>query len=169
MKKVRSGGFSHHLLLPVIAVLFVAAIGVFMIARSRAASSVGFLGVPGYYCPVTSTSTLPITGTTTANVAKILPVLKKGSSGQCVKAAQYMLNQWMSSKNISVVYNGQTMFNVSVDGQYGPRTVAVVKKFQAYYKLGVDGSIGKNTWTNLQYCTTRYSSAYCKSRGWLLY
>jgi hypothetical protein len=46
--------------------------------------------------------------------------------------------------------------HVTVDGDYGPSTMAAVKRFQAAHGLTVDGVIGTGTWTVLM----RYREAY---------
>lgn len=71
------------------------------------------------------------------NVVSVnLDVLKNGSKGESVKALQILLN-------------GHGYSCGSVDGSFGPKTVAAVKKFQAAKKLPVDGSVGEQTWTAL--------------------
>lgn len=63
------------------------------------------------------------------------PVLKSNSSGDAVKAVQYLLNA-----------NGA---RVAVDGSYGPQTKAAVIAYQRSHKLAADGVAGKNTLTSL--------------------
>jgi hypothetical protein len=57
--------------------------------------------------------------------------LKKGSKGESVKWVQYELNQWKSS--------------LSVDGEFGTNTETQVKAYQKAYGLTVDGQVGPKT------------------------
>ena len=65
-----------------------------------------------------------------------LPIIKKGSKGVCVVAAQTMLNLHKCDCG-------------KVDGDFGSKTDAAVKQFQKKYKLTVDGVIGAKTWAAL--------------------
>lgn len=65
-----------------------------------------------------------------------LPVLKKGSKGDSVKALQILLNG-----------NGHNCG--TADGSFGPATLAAVKSFQKAKKLEQDGSVGAMTWAAL--------------------
>ena len=65
-----------------------------------------------------------------------LPILKKGSKGDSVKALQILLN--------GLGYNCGTP-----DGSFGAKTDAAVRAFQKAKGLTVDGSVGKATWTSL--------------------
>lgn len=65
-----------------------------------------------------------------------VPVLKKGSKGEPVKALQGILN--------ALGHNCGT-----IDGSFGNKTLTAVKSFQEASRLEVDGSVGKNTWTAL--------------------
>ena len=58
--------------------------------------------------------------------------IKKGASGNKVKAVQYALNKLIGA-------------GLKVDGKFGDKTVAAVKKFQKKYKLTQDGSVGPKT------------------------
>ena len=59
---------------------------------------------------------------------KTMPLLKKGSSGRYVKALQLALG------------------GLTVDGSFGPLTLAAVKAFQKAHNLEVDGEVGPLTW-----------------------
>lgn len=76
---------------------------------------------------IPTTSTPPITtynfGTTT---------LKNGSRGEAVKELQRFLNKML---NLGLV----------VDGEIGPKTIAVIKKWQKANGLAVDGIVGAKT------------------------
>ena len=57
--------------------------------------------------------------------------MKKGAKGKAVKVLQLMLG------------------NVTVDGDFGDKTLASVKAFQKAHGLEVDGEVGQNTWKAL--------------------
>ena len=59
---------------------------------------------------------------------KTMPLLKKGSYGRYVKALQLALG------------------GLTVDGSFGPLTLAAVKAFQKAHNLEVDGEVGPLTW-----------------------
>ena len=63
------------------------------------------------------------------------PTLTQGDTGQAVQTLQTRLNVW-----------GATL---TVDGNFGPATLAAVKAFQAAQKLTVDGIAGPQTWSAL--------------------
>ena len=63
--------------------------------------------------------------------------LKKGSKGTQVKYLQKFLN-WYDS------------FNLAVDGDFGPKTLAAVKTFQSKEGLVVDGIVGVKTINKMQ-------------------
>lgn len=64
-----------------------------------------------------------------------LPLLKKGSKGSTVKAAQMLLRGWGCDVGIW-----------GVDGDYGNATEAAVLAFQRRKGLADDGIIGQQTW-----------------------
>src|SRR5271155_3104020 len=63
------------------------------------------------------------------------PTLTEGDTGPAVQTLQTRLNVW-----------GATL---TVDGNFGPATLAAVKAFQAAQKLTVDGIVGPQTWSAL--------------------
>src|SRR3984893_2795274 len=63
------------------------------------------------------------------------PVLTQGDTGPAVQTLQTRLNVW-----------GATL---TVDGNFGPATLAAVKAFQTAQKLTVDGIVGPQTWSAL--------------------
>lgn len=67
------------------------------------------------------------------------PVLKEGSSGSAVRELQQLLN--------NNVYG--LKFNLTVDGQFGPRTTNAVSCFQYQVFLATDGIVGDRTWRAL--------------------
>ena len=67
-----------------------------------------------------------------------LPVLKKGSKGESVKALQILL-----------IGNGYSCGSYGADGSFGNATDIAVRNFQKDKKLVVDGSVGPATWSKL--------------------
>lgn len=65
-----------------------------------------------------------------------IPVLKKGSEGETVKALQRLLK--VLGYGIS-----------TIDGDFGSETDAAVRKYQDKAKIGVDGVVGEQTWSKL--------------------
>lgn len=63
------------------------------------------------------------------------PVLRQGAHGASVSKLQKLLK----AKG----------YNVSVDGDFGPKTAAAVKRFQAAHRLAADGVVGPKTWAAL--------------------
>jgi len=63
------------------------------------------------------------------------PTLSEGATGPAVDTLQTRLNVW-----------GATL---TVDGDFGPATLAAVKAFQTEQKLTVDGIVGPQTWAAL--------------------
>ncbi|MEQ6166048.1 MULTISPECIES: peptidoglycan-binding domain-containing protein [unclassified Ekhidna] len=69
------------------------------------------------------------------NISKLLKV---GEKGYDVQKVQEWLNLWR-------FVDPGWFHRVSVDGDYGQQTEAVVRDFQAHKKLEVDGVVGPNT------------------------
>lgn len=95
--------------------------------------------------PAVKPSTKPTTGATSTNkeVCKVnLPVLKKGSKGETVKAMQQLL-----------LANGYKMENkgktYGADGSFGAATENALRKLQEDRKLEVDGKCGPESWGSL--------------------
>jgi peptidoglycan hydrolase-like protein with peptidoglycan-binding domain len=63
------------------------------------------------------------------------PTLSEGATGAAVQTLQTRLNVWGAS--------------LTVDGNFGPATLAAVKAFQTEQKLTVDGEVGPQTWAAL--------------------
>lgn len=59
-------------------------------------------------------------------------LLKRGARGNFVRQFQQKLRD--------------RGWNISVDGDFGPKTEAIVRQFQAEKGLGVDGIVGPRTW-----------------------
>lgn len=66
------------------------------------------------------------------------PTLMRGSTGGDVTYLQAFLNR---------VYRSYS--NLTVDGDFGPATEAVVREFQRRARIGVDGVVGPATWRAL--------------------
>lgn len=76
-----------------------------------------------------------------ANVSISLPILRKGSKGNSVKALQALLNGY-----------GFTDANekaLALDGNFGTATLYALKAYQTAKGLEVDGYCGVSTWTSL--------------------
>ena len=70
------------------------------------------------------------------NTSVTLPVLKKGSKGDSVRALQILLN--------GKGYNSGT-----VDGDFGPNTDKALRAYQSAAKLNANGVCDKDTWTDI--------------------
>lgn len=67
---------------------------------------------------------------------KIVGVTKEGMKGVQVQGLQTMLK-------------GYGFYSASIDGDFGPKTLASVKAFQKAEGLDVDGIVGEKTWSRL--------------------
>lgn len=65
------------------------------------------------------------------------PTLAENATGDAVRTLQNRLNTWGASPKLTV------------DGSFGPATLAAVKSFQSKHKLTVDGVVGPQTWKAL--------------------
>jgi hypothetical protein len=64
------------------------------------------------------------------------PIVEQGDTGTTVKTVQYLLNVRQQA-------------GLTVDGDFGPATLAAAKTFQSAHGLTVDGIVGPNTWSAL--------------------
>ena len=69
---------------------------------------------------------------------RVLPLLRRGSRGDAVMAAQYLL-----------LCRGMTLPKYGADGDYGQETEDAVKEFQRLKGLEADGECGALTWSAL--------------------
>ena len=67
-----------------------------------------------------------------------IPLLRRGSRGDAVRAAQYLL-----------LTRGMTLPKYGADGDYGQETEDAVKEFQRLKGLDADGECGSLTWAAL--------------------
>jgi peptidoglycan hydrolase-like protein with peptidoglycan-binding domain len=81
-----------------------------------------FFGTPAAAPAVNSTEAL----------VQQLPTLKQGASGTFVRTVQFQC--------------GERGHKVTVDGAFGPATLAAVKACQATAKIAQDGVVGPATW-----------------------
>jgi hypothetical protein len=77
----------------------------------------------------------PPTPAWTETLMQQLPELRQGATGTFVRTAQFQC--------------GQRGHAVTVDGSFGPATLAAVKAVQAAAKITVDGTVGPQTWPAL--------------------
>jgi peptidoglycan hydrolase-like protein with peptidoglycan-binding domain len=117
-------GIAHLAILPVIVIVVVASIGAYMFGKSNAYSVVS--GTTPYNC----------------NMAQP-PTLRRGNTGDCVRALQYELNAWIKYRKPGIAY-------LIVDGQFGSGTDKAVRLFQKNHQLVVDGVVGPKTWSSLK-------------------
>ncbi len=75
------------------------------------------------------------TGGTTGGTDSTEPTLSEGATGAPVNTLQTRLNVWGA--------------NLTVDGDFGPATLAAVEAFQTQQNLTVDGVVGPQTWAAL--------------------
>ncbi len=78
----------------------------------------------------------PANGASPACTDPAWPTVSQGATGERVRTIQYLLNQHGAA--------------LTVDGQFGPATLAAVKSFQTAQQLSADGVVGPDTWGKLQ-------------------
>lgn len=88
--------------------------------------------VNGAYRPAYDASAANVIKKVTVSCSQVEP----GSTGGHVRAVQAILNVHLNA-------------GLSIDGEYGPKTAAVIKKFQSAHHLSPDGIVGKDTWAAL--------------------
>ena len=86
----------------------------------------------------TNVPTKPVTDTNVGGKVSGLPMLRRGMTGEVVRAAQFLLN----GRGASVGIYG-------ADGEFGNRTQAAVLAYQRRNGLEADGIIGNQTWSKL--------------------
>lgn len=109
----------------------------------------------GYFDRVdySDTPTPQPTPTPTTDVAKYMPVIKKGSEGDAVKVLQTILARLGHYKG-------------TVDGDAGPMTDAAIRAFQKAEGLGVDGSCGPASWGRI---ISTYPANFCEAMPQIKY
>lgn len=70
---------------------------------------------------------------------KSTATLRSGSKGNCVKALQYGLNNW-------ITYHNYNITALKVDGDFGKATKDAVMAYQKKRDLKADGVVGSATW-----------------------
>lgn len=85
--------------------------------------------------------------------AKLKVTVSQGSSGNAVRAVQYLLNAKADPDNPG-------WSPLTVDGSFGSGTKSVVKSFQTHAGLTSDGVVGTNTWKNLLWHYTRLKDSH---------
>lgn len=68
----------------------------------------------------------------TEHLMQQLPELRQGATGTFVRTVQFQL--------------GERGHKVTVDGAFGPATLAAVKAVQSSFRIGTDGVVGPATW-----------------------
>lgn len=97
--------------------------------------------VPNEYSAYTI---LHMKGSGSGTPALFWPTEQTGATGNDVKSLQMMLNARGAK--------------LTVDGDFGPNTLAAVKAFQSAHKLTVDGVVGPHTWSAVIVTTQSGSS-----------
>lgn len=82
------------------------------------------------------------------------PVLKRGSKGYDVRAAQYLLRSARDAWR-----------TLAADGDYGPDTEEIVRAYQGFTGLTVDGIVGGMTWGRLTDGGSPASTVHSGDRG----
>ncbi|HUB94136.1 MAG TPA: hypothetical protein VMB52_06560 [Verrucomicrobiae bacterium] len=137
-KRLSMSGFSHHLLLPVIAILAVGAIGTYVLTQTHAATCMDY--------------TYSAAGSTNTNTGG-------GSATVCVNYAQKILNgEYQADPNFAwwgTNQPGQAKFTgyLTDNGVFNTVTGYAVDTFQGYFANAgtptVAGTIGSQTWAAL--------------------
>ncbi len=117
----------------------VKAIQYLLVHRGYAAQPTGFFGsvTDGAVRAFQRNAGLAVTGRVTPSTwAKLVVTLRRGSSGDAVKALQTLLNEKRSA-------------GLSLSGYFGEGTRSAVMTFQRHVGLTVDGVAGTSVWRNL--------------------
>lgn len=72
------------------------------------------------------------------------PLVRIGVRGTTVRELQYRLNVWLATTPAA----GLPL--LTVDGDFGPKTLAATRSFQRAMKLTMDGVVGPQTWRRIQ-------------------
>jgi peptidoglycan hydrolase-like protein with peptidoglycan-binding domain len=79
------------------------------------------------------------------------PTLQRGSTGTWVRVLQTRLNYQFATNGVSTYPNTITD-SLAIDGDFGPKTQAMVVNYQYGWVLSMDGIVGPQTWANLGFC-----------------
>ncbi len=123
VSKLKRYDFKQQVIAPIIAVLAVGGIGTYMVTKGSAYSYMS--GVTPYSCTQQPT-----------------PTLRAGDSGDCVKALQYQLNQW-------IVNMRQPISKLKEIGKFDDNTEQAVTAFQRSVGLRPDGVVDELTWKKI--------------------
>ena len=150
--KMKNKGFSHHFILPVLAVIAVAAIGMTTLHMSSAATS----------------------GTTyTVTRCKSIGTIRTGSKGSCVRVLQKSLNKWGKTNHLTVdgmfggatrnaVKSFQKAKSLKADGVVGSATWGALKPYSVSYTLS-SGSGSSATTDKKKNCNAKYGYVWVSS------
>lgn len=120
LKKLNARGIAH-IIMPAVVVLAIGIIGAYFVVSSHASTyDARMSGYGGYSCKSTDT-------------------LRSGSRGDCVKALQYGIDNWVRQCKIATPI-------LTIDGKFGASTTNGVKVFQSKHGIAADGIVGANTW-----------------------
>jgi peptidoglycan hydrolase-like protein with peptidoglycan-binding domain len=120
-------GFAQHVLIPALVVLAIAAIGTYVLQKSKAATPANVSGMFGYNC-----NYMPA------------PTLYLGNTGVCVKVLQKGLDNY--NDVASYFAHKSVAPHLTVDGVFGANTATALRYYQARHNLSGDGVAGQNTW-----------------------
>lgn len=120
-RTINSRGFSHHFILPILAILAVVTIGFITLHISNAASK-----------------------SYTVTRCKAIGIIRTGSKGNCVRVLQQSLNNWAGTEKIEVsgtfdkstrgaVRSFQRAKHLTIDGIVGPITWGALKPYSVSY------------------------------------
>jgi peptidoglycan hydrolase-like protein with peptidoglycan-binding domain len=88
--------------------------------------------------------------------------VKYGSTGNCVKLLQWVLDQDDSRGGALWPQEcGGYPYYLTKDGIFGSKTNSDVRTFQKWHHLSIDGVVGPNTWGQLKYYKYQQYSYSC--------
>ena len=126
---LKSKGFSHHLILPVLALVAVGAIGLVTLRMSSA-----------------------MTESSGGSGGSITNKITKSCSGLIFSKYQHNTTRYKSC--VKAIQRKVGITGTAVDGIYGSNTQAKVKTWQSNHGLNADGVVGPKTWKAMGLHTT---------------